>query len=81
MNFQRRRLLQASGLALAGLAGCSGLPDDGRSGGGGQSPTPGGPLDLEFGEGAQFSNDRGVALAVEMSNPRLLETVPVAPDG
>ncbi|MBX0287786.1 DUF4352 domain-containing protein [Haloarcula salinisoli] len=83
MNFQRRRLLEASGVALAGLAGCADLDsDDGRSAGnGGQSSTAGEPLELDFGEGARFSNDSGVALSVELSNPRLLETVSVVRDG
>lgn len=88
MNIQRRRLLQASGVVLTGLAGCSSTgeesdPDGGGgedTGGSGGSSSSGEPLDLDFGEGAEFSNDSGVRLQVGMADPRLVETVPVVRD-
>lgn len=87
MQFSRRRLVQASGVAMAGIAGCSGLGGGGseNDGGGGadsgaRSATPGGALELDFGEGAEFTNDDGVRLQVAMANPRLVETAPVVRD-
>jgi hypothetical protein len=88
MQIRRRRLLQASGVVLTGLAGCSG-GDDGDTDGGGESSgsdsggsgETGEPLDLQFGDGAEFSSDSGVALQVAMADPRLVETVPVVRDG
>ncbi|MDZ7731244.1 MAG: hypothetical protein U5K37_10420 [Natrialbaceae archaeon] len=38
---------------------------------------PGEPLELAFGEGAEFTNDSGVTFQVLLSNPRLIETVAV----
>jgi hypothetical protein len=69
-------------VVLTGLAGCSGS-DEGNTGGTGESggsDETGEPLDLEFGEGAEFSNDSGVRFQVAMDNPRLVETVPVVRD-
>jgi len=84
MQIPRRRLLQTSGAVLAGVAGCSGDDGGDTGGSGGEnsgSDEQGEPLDLEFGEGAEFSNDSGVRFQVGMSNPRLVETVPVVRDG
>lgn len=75
MDVPRRRLLQASGAALTGLAGCSSLTGDG-----GKSDGPDGALELDFGEGAEFTNDEGVKLHVTMADPRLVETVAVVRD-
>lgn len=83
MRISRRALLASSAVAT-GLAGCSsigggdGTPDGSNSlddGG-----TPEGALDLSFGEGAVFTDDGDVKLAVTLSDPRLLETVPVVRD-
>lgn len=86
MQLSRRRLVLASSAAMAGVAGCLG-----SSGGdatetdgddtGSESATPGGALELDFGDGAEFTNDDGVRLQVAMANPRLVETAPVVRDG
>jgi hypothetical protein len=84
MTVDRRRLVAASGVALAGLAGCSSMPggeSNGDGDGGGGGGTSGEPLELDFGEGAVFRNDEDVRLEVGMANPRLVETVPVVQDG
>ena len=81
-----RRAFLASSATVSCLAGCVSLPggDDeptGQSDPDSTSDTPEGALELSFGEGAAFTNDQGVKLAVEMANPRLRETVPVVRDG
>lgn len=96
MNVTRRRLLYASGATVTGLAGCPSLsgngesPDGGGNGNGNDDGADGdggrrsdgteGALELEFGEGAEFTNDNGVRLHVAMSDPRLVEAVPVVRD-
>lgn len=66
MDIPRRRLLQASGVAMTALAGCSNpLGDGGSSTDGGTDDGDGEPdgsdgaLELDFGEGAEFTNDEG----------------------
>lgn len=81
-----RRTLLASVAAGPLLAGCLGIGDYGPDGsgegaGGGGDGTPEGALELDFGEGAVFTNDQGVKLAMTLSNPRLRETVAVVRDG
>lgn len=84
MNVPRRRLLQASGVALVGTAGCLGLTNDGGGSDGGDdggTGTSGDGMELDFGEGAEFTNGEDVKLQVAMAEPRLVETVPVVNDG
>jgi hypothetical protein len=85
MQVSRRRLVLASSAVVAGVAGCLGSSggdatetdaDDTES----ASTTPGGALELDFGEGAEFTNDDGVRLQVAMADPRLVETAPVVRD-
>jgi hypothetical protein len=66
-----------------GAGGDSGDSDasDANDANGSGGATPEGALDLSFGEGAVFTDDDGVELAVTLSNPRLLATVPVVRDG
>lgn len=79
-----RRALLATGAAVPCMAGCLGLSggDDGTNGPSDTTAdTPEGAVELAFGEGAVFTNERGVKLAVKISNPQLRETVAVVRDG
>lgn len=80
-----RRDLLTSGLAATTLAGCVGLPgdDDTPTGGapGDAGDTPEGSLTLAMGEGAVFTDDESVELAVTVGEPRLRETVAAVRDG
>lgn len=81
MRRSRRSLLATSaGLALAGCLGPSGSGEASNPPSGTEE-SPGEPLELSFGEGAVFTNDEGLRIAVRMSNPLLRETVPVVRDG
>ncbi|WEL18158.1 hypothetical protein SVXHr_1997 [Halorhabdus sp. SVX81] len=85
MDISRRRLLAGGGAVLAGLAGCSSLagedsPSNDSANGAGGTGSDGDALELDFGEGAEFTNDAGVTLQVGMADPRLVETVPVVRD-
>jgi hypothetical protein len=71
---------------MTGVAGCSAFTGGSKTESAGgdadqQSATPGGALELDFGEGAEFTNGDGVRLQVAMANPRLVETAPVVRDG
>ncbi|WP_159077018.1 DUF4352 domain-containing protein [Halococcoides cellulosivorans] len=88
MHRSRRGLLQACGATLMAIAGCSSpesdsegvtsTPEDSDSAG--ESGAPEEAIDLEFGEGAEFTNDGDVKLQVILSNPQLVETAPVVTD-
>lgn len=81
MTRSRRSLLATSaGLALAGCLGLSGSGETSNPPAGTEE-TPGEPLEFSFGEGAVFTNDEGLQIAVRMLNPLLRETVPVVRDG
>lgn len=71
--------------AVLALAGClnpaeSGDTSNPPGGPGGSEETPGEPLELSFGEGAVFTNDEGLSIAVRLSDPVLRETVTVVRD-
>jgi len=86
MRRSRRGLLQACGATLIGIAGCSSPDSEGVTATPGDSDTagdpgsPAGALELEFGEGAEFTNDGDVKLQVMLSNPQFVETAPVVTD-
>lgn len=79
-----RRSLLTSGVVLT-LAGCPNPTERGDTsnppdGPGASEGTPGEPLELSFGEGAVFTNEEGLSIAVRMSDPLLRETVTVVSD-
>lgn len=78
-----RRTFLATGAAVPCLAGCLGLSggDDGTNEPSDTTGTPEGAVELAFGEGAVFTNEQGVKLAVKLSNPQLRETIAVVRNG
>ena len=80
-----RRTLLVTAAAVSTVPGCLGLGEDGREDSGGSPDgagdgTSAGTLDVDFGERVMFTNEEGVKLAMELSNPRLRETVAVLRD-
>jgi hypothetical protein len=81
-----RRTLLVTAATVPTVSGCLGLGEDGPEDSGGSPDgaddgTTAGALELDFGERVMFTNDQGVKLAMELSNPRLRETVAVLRDG
>lgn len=79
MHLSRRHYLVAGGATLATLAGCS--TGSGTQGSGTDehndagTPETDGPLTLEFGESAVFTNDEGIELVVTPTEARSTEAI------